>query len=92
MRKQSEIESKHFFYVDEDGIPAFERELEEQYNEMLDDCYPVIDICGMKYCPSTALYRTDKIAYDAGLSEYIDSCGYTETYMTLSEARKLRGG
>lgn len=46
---------------------------EDVYDEMLDECYEEVKICGYGYSPSVALYRTDKIAYDCGLSDYRDS-------------------
>lgn len=49
------------------------RELESLYNEMLDDCYDTINICGLSYTPSMALKAVDKVAYSVGLSDYISS-------------------
>ena len=43
------------------------------YDEMLDECYEDISICGYSYSPSTALYRVDEIAYNCGKNDYIDS-------------------
>jgi hypothetical protein len=45
----------------------------EMYDQMLDDCYPMVDICGYQYEPSTALKRIDPIAYRVGFSDYISS-------------------
>jgi hypothetical protein len=49
------------------------RDLESMYNEMLDDCYEMIDICGYKYLPSTTLKTVDPIAYRCGFVDYLDS-------------------
>ena len=46
-------------------------ELVEMYEDMLDDCYDVIKICGLEYSPSIALYRVDEVAYNCGLDDYI---------------------
>ena len=46
---------------------------EDVYDEMLDECYEEIEICGLKYSPSVALYRVDEVAYNEGKSEYFDS-------------------
>ena len=46
---------------------------EEAYDEMLDECYEQIDICGIKYAPSVALYRVDRVAYRCGYNDYCDS-------------------
>ena len=48
-------------------------ELTEIYNEMLDDCYEPIDICGFKYSPSMSLNLVDVTAYQCGFNDYIDS-------------------
>ena len=45
----------------------------DYYDEMLDECYGEIDICGCSYCPSIALYRVDPIAYNCGMNDYYDS-------------------
>ena len=46
---------------------------EELYDEMLNDCYPEVEIMGMAYDPSVALYRLDPIAYRCGFDDYKDS-------------------
>lgn len=46
---------------------------EEDYDNMLDDCYPEVEIMGMSYSPSVALYRLDEIAYNCGFNDYKDS-------------------
>ena len=47
-------------------------ELEEEYDEMLDECYGDINIFGIEYSTSVALYRVDKVAYDCGMNDYQD--------------------
>jgi hypothetical protein len=54
--------------IEELGIT--ERELKEQYDEMLDDVYAPINICGVVYSPSVALFRVDEIAYRCGMNDY----------------------
>ena len=54
-------------YIIENGIG------EEDYDNMLDACYEDIDICGIIYSPSLALYRVDEVAYRCGLNDYRDS-------------------
>lgn len=46
---------------------------EEIYDEMLDECYPEIEIMGMTFSPSVALYRLDEVAYNCGFNDYKDS-------------------
>jgi hypothetical protein len=45
-------------------------EIEEQYKNMLDDCYGTVMIAGMEYDTSRAFYELDPIAYRVGLSDY----------------------
>lgn len=46
---------------------------DEPYDEMLDECYGEIEICGMSYSASVALYRVDECAYRCGRNDYYDS-------------------
>ena len=50
-----------------------EWEAQERYDQMLDECYPEVEICGYKWDPSTALKRIDEIAYNCGFSDYVSS-------------------
>ena len=45
---------------------------EELYDEMLDECYEEIEICGYSYSPSLVLYRVDEVAYRCGMNDYYD--------------------
>jgi hypothetical protein len=47
-----------------------EQALREQYNDMLDECYPPYKIGYMEYTASQILEATDPIAYRVGLSDY----------------------
>ena len=44
--------------------------LKEWYDDMLDDCYPEVEVMGLKYSPSIAFYRLDPIAYQTGMNDY----------------------
>ena len=46
---------------------------ERTYDDMLDDCYEDVNVCGYTYSPSVALERLDPIAYRCGLSDYHNS-------------------
>lgn len=46
----------------------------DYYDEMLDEVYGTIDICGYEYSASYALEQIDPIAYRCGMSDYADSC------------------
>jgi hypothetical protein len=59
-------------------IELIEKELNQVdvynlFDEMLNDCYPEIEICGLKYSPSLALKRVDETAYCCSANDYIDS-------------------
>lgn len=42
----------------------------DAYDDMLDEVYGDIEICGYSYCASIALYRVDPIAYRVGRSDW----------------------
>jgi len=44
----------------------------EEYDDMLNDCYPEVKIGNMTFSPSDVLKNCDEVAYDMGLSEYND--------------------
>tara|TARA_R110002020_G_scaffold291323_1_gene506782 strand:+ start:338 stop:508 length:171 start_codon:yes stop_codon:yes gene_type:complete len=46
---------------------------EEEYDEILDDCYGEIEVCGLTYWASSLLKCIDPIAYRCGLSDYESS-------------------
>lgn len=50
-----------------------EYDARKDYDDMLDDCYPGVDICGYKYSPSYALKAVDPIAYDCGFNDWLSS-------------------
>lgn len=82
VNKQAEIESK------QNEINSFEYECsDEVYNNMLDDCYEEVNVCGCIYQPSEALKQLDPIAYRCGKSDYeseydLDNC---EEYIDLKD-------
>ena len=45
---------------------------EEMFDEMLDECYPVVKIGELTFYPSQILKECDPIAYRIGVSEYED--------------------
>jgi hypothetical protein len=45
-------------------------ELEEAYNEMLNDVYGTVNIAGYEYDTSRALKEIDPIAYSVGMNDY----------------------
>lgn len=62
-----------------------DQELEEQYVEMLNDCYGEVTICNYVFDTSEALKQLDPIAYSVGFSDYTSSqCD--EQYYELGDA------
>jgi len=57
------------------GIKINEYELEQAYNEMLDEVYGTVKIAGYEYDTSRALKEIDPIAYHVGLNDYESSLG-----------------
>jgi hypothetical protein len=48
-------------------------QLEEMFDEMLDECYPVVEFGQLSYTPSDVLRSTDPVAYRVGFSDWLDS-------------------
>jgi hypothetical protein len=67
------IEEKEFDTASEVAQYIIDNLGEDIYDEMLDECYEEIEICGYSYTPSIALYRVDKIAYQCSMNDYYDS-------------------
>jgi len=60
--------------TDGDYAEMEEWEFVPQYDDMLDECYPVVMVTGMEYATSYALKNLDPVAYRCGLLDYADSC------------------
>lgn len=54
------------------------RQLEDMYDDFLDEIYPEANICGYEYSSSRALKEIDPTAYRCGLNDWADSEGYEE--------------
>lgn len=50
-----------------------EREAEELYEQMLDECYPEVKIGYLTFSPSRIVKELDPIAYRCGMSDWLDS-------------------
>lgn len=65
-------------------------ELEDLYEDMLNDCYDSVNICGTEYDPGSALRRIDEISFRCGVSdwesEYFEEVGYS--VMTSEERQR----
>ena len=53
-------------------------ELEDEFNELLDDSHEPVELFGIKYSPSLALKELDYYRYEESLDEYI--WGVAESY------------
>lgn len=56
--------------IEEDGEQIDE---EEEFAQMIDECYPIIEVFGSEYDPSHVWKELDPIAFEMGASEYMDS-------------------
>jgi hypothetical protein len=52
-----------------------EREIEEAYVSMLDECYPPVKIGYAEFNASRILKECDPVMYEQGLLDYEDSLG-----------------
>jgi hypothetical protein len=49
-----------------------DRDLEERFNEFLDEVNPTVIICGLEYEPSDVLKSTDPVGYRVLMSNWLD--------------------
>lgn len=61
-------------------VDCFEYEVtESEFDELLDECYPEVEVCGLTFYPSDVLKSCDPIAYRCAKSDYesnydLDGC------------------
>jgi len=67
-KRCKELDIEHELFWEYDAINE-----DEAYADMLNECYPMIDVCGYQYEPANALESLDPIAYRCGLADYISS-------------------
>lgn len=65
-----EVSEKEFYNELEDAV---RNEVENYYDEMLDECYETVKIGNIEFTPSEILFNCDPIAYKCGLNDYVDS-------------------
>lgn len=67
--------NQHVIIKDADNVAQYiiDNMDDSFYDDMLNDCYGTINICGIEYDASIALYRTDEVAYNCGKNDYYDS-------------------
>lgn len=72
-------------YRNEDGELFTEDQVEDMFDDMLNDCYPTVDIAGYEYSPATALERVDPIAYRSEFLNYVDAYYAEESFESFDE-------
>ena len=60
-------------YYNEYGEELTEQELEEQFDDMLDEVYEDVAVAGYTYATSRALRELDPIAYRCAFNDWIDA-------------------
>lgn len=67
------VDGHEFETAREAADHIMENASEDYYDEMLDECYGEIEICGYSYSASHALYNVDPVAYNCGRSDWEDA-------------------
>lgn len=57
-------------YYNEHGEEVTESEIEDMYDDMLNDVYGPVNICGIDYDAGQALSEVDPTAYRVGMADY----------------------
>lgn len=66
----------------------FYHELEDQYEELLNDCHEVVRICDMKYDAGDVLRAVDPIAFRCGVSDWVGVDFEELSYSDLTEEER----
>lgn len=75
--------------------PIHNRELLSMYEDMLDDCYGEVNICGYLHSASQAFKKVDLVAFELSYSDWLSfELGQTlveigDEYYNLSEVENL---
>lgn len=59
--------------MSEMATTVYQYQLEEMYDDMLDDVYGTVEVASMTYDTSVLLKNADPIAYRVGMAEFADS-------------------
>ena len=59
------------FYRDDNGDILTESELDERFDDMLDECYDELRIGELSWAPSVALERLDPVAYRCYRADFL---------------------
>lgn len=63
----------------------FYHDIEEQYEDMLNNCYPEVNICGQTYEAGRALRMIDEVAFNCGCSDWSGDDFVTVSYHQMSD-------
>jgi len=66
-------------YVTDDTVYT-QDEMDDLYRDMLNECYPMVNVAGCSFDPARVLEEMDPIAYRVGFSDYTDG-NFTEVEM-----------
>jgi hypothetical protein len=58
-----------------------ERGARWSYDEMLDECYPEVEIGHSRFSASDVLRTMDPTCYEMGFTEYVDNCADDEVFL-----------
>jgi hypothetical protein len=58
-----------------------ERQARESYDEMLDECYPEVQLGYSTFSPSDVLRTMDPTCYEMGFTEYVDNAAEDESFL-----------
>lgn len=64
---------------------VFEHDLMEEYEEMLNDSFDTVHVCGYNYNPGHALRILDEVVFREGFKEYIDGLVEDESLFESEE-------
>lgn len=87
--------AKFQYYVDtHTNKVIYDKELEDMFEDFLDEVTPVVEVLGMSYNPSQVLKHVDPIAYREEFSNWLDSeCqegSLEEVELTIKQAQARR--
>ena len=79
---------KNQCYDHDDPRNWSEADLEERYDDMINECYPEVEIGVFKSKASAVLEAMDPILYRSGMQEYLNSCIEDHDYDRLNHGFK----
>lgn len=62
---------KNWQWAIDNNLTTYNRE--DLFDDMLNDCEPMVKLCGLEYQPADTLKSVDPVAYRCAVSDYVDS-------------------